>query len=1031
MRRTGPSEQGDTTPPEVPDHQLLRWIGRGSYGDVWLALNAMHKWCAVKVVFRQSEDGRAYEQEFRGLKRYDDLAGTGGSLMPIKDVGENKAKGYFYYAMELADDANTRLPLPRLTREEAVPEKLAGVAASYEPWTLSVELKRRGRLPLQECIEHGIALASALEQIHAGKLVHRDVKPANIIFVAGKPKLADVGLMAKMDATLMSFAGTEGFVPPEGPGGEGADIFALGKVLYMMATGRLVREFPQEATDFDRLADAEREQVAELQAVFDRACDPDRKDRHGSARQLREELEMRRAGVSVLRMRQLEIWVRRGKWAAAVGVPVATLLFLLLAFGAWRARVVHEATVAELQATKLSRMLVRKAGWSQSDWERVEKASKLRLDDAIVSQAVSTMSGLDARMVSHWRGAEASSVAFAPDGRVLFTGMGTNRAMLISHNTNRVELPVMGEGQACWSPEGVPLVWQQGTNACLLREAQTGKVWKEFLLAPGEKVAQESALVMAATPDASLVAAALVGKNGARVVVWDARDGRLLGEIALTVRAMTFSPEGSLFAMGDELGGTTVCSTQPFAILAKLTPGKRPNAINCLAFGEDRVVPREGTNETKRWLLAVGDSGAGIVIWDLTKRLPRTFCSGSDYNIQSLAFSPDGLSLASAGRSYVRVWDLMSGLPLLQITGAGGSDTPALAYDPTGERLAVGTFAASSASFVGLVELEQHRGIQRLRGLNFKIRKAWFSPNSRLIAALSDDWSLAVWETDSGRLRHLFEVAGVLADNAGGAFDAAGTKFGFAAGHEARLYDLQSGQALGKWSLPHGYSEEVQFDAQNRLLLVRRQPSLENPNTWRWILYELPVEKDALTLHQQMDFGYRTVSMTFPIPASQFVAMTKDRSTGLDSVRAFDVQSGNQLWQVAQHRNTPWDRFAPSANPAWCGFGIGTNNLTQIVRVADGAFIFSLPEWCYAIDPFGSNYAAQSYSPEYSHEQWFLKSVKGSNPPMLLGFDGQHIGDTFTFSPDGQRVAWGATDGTVLLADISVVSRRLSKLGWK
>src|SRR2546430_1186444 len=56
--------------------------------------------------------------------------------------------------------------------------------------------KQHGRLPLSQCLEIGRHLASALAHLHAQGLVHRDVKPSNIIFVGGVPKLADIGLVA-------------------------------------------------------------------------------------------------------------------------------------------------------------------------------------------------------------------------------------------------------------------------------------------------------------------------------------------------------------------------------------------------------------------------------------------------------------------------------------------------------------------------------------------------------------------------------------------------------------------------------------------------------------------------------------------------------------------------------------------------------------------------------------------------------------------------------------------------------------------
>src|SRR2546427_3073747 len=118
----------------------------------------------------------------------------------------------------------------------------------YIPHTLKLDLYRRGRLSADECIRIGLALTTALEHLHGHGLVHRDVKPSNIIFVGGVPKLADIGLVASMDAT-MSFVGTSGFLPPEGPGTPQADIYSLGKVLYEISMGRDRQEFPKLPPD--------------------------------------------------------------------------------------------------------------------------------------------------------------------------------------------------------------------------------------------------------------------------------------------------------------------------------------------------------------------------------------------------------------------------------------------------------------------------------------------------------------------------------------------------------------------------------------------------------------------------------------------------------------------------------------------------------------------------------------------------------------------------------------------------------------
>src|SRR4030095_9160571 len=97
------------------------------------------------------------------------------------------------------------------------------------------------RLPAGQCAEIGLALAEALEFLHARDLTHRDIKPSNVIFANGRPKLADVGLVTEVRrGEELTWVGTTGYMPPlpEPPGTKLADIFALGMVLYVISTGR-------------------------------------------------------------------------------------------------------------------------------------------------------------------------------------------------------------------------------------------------------------------------------------------------------------------------------------------------------------------------------------------------------------------------------------------------------------------------------------------------------------------------------------------------------------------------------------------------------------------------------------------------------------------------------------------------------------------------------------------------------------------------------------------------------------------------
>ena len=115
----------------------------------------------------------------------------------------------------------------------------------YEPRNLRVDMLKKPGQPLDPnfVMDVGLSLAEALAHLHEKGLAHRDIKPANIIFVDGKAKLADIGLVAANGQR--TFVGTEGFVPPEGPGTAQADIYGLGKVLYEMATGKDRLQFPE------------------------------------------------------------------------------------------------------------------------------------------------------------------------------------------------------------------------------------------------------------------------------------------------------------------------------------------------------------------------------------------------------------------------------------------------------------------------------------------------------------------------------------------------------------------------------------------------------------------------------------------------------------------------------------------------------------------------------------------------------------------------------------------------------------------
>ncbi len=260
----------------IPDHTLLKRIGKGAYGEVWLARNAIGTFHAVKIVRRAGFPAdEPYEREFRGLQKFMPISRSHPGFVNILHAGRDDRLELFFCVMEAGDD--------KTAGQRIDPE-------TYSPKSLLTELEWRGKLSPKECAELGVALAAALQCLHESQLIHRDIKPANIIFVNGAPKFADIGLVTDIRSAGrdVSFLGTEGYMAPEGPGTAAADVYALGKVLYEAAMGRDRRLYPEVPTAlYEEPAEAV---IRRLQRVIDRACEMNPTDRYQSAAALRADL---------------------------------------------------------------------------------------------------------------------------------------------------------------------------------------------------------------------------------------------------------------------------------------------------------------------------------------------------------------------------------------------------------------------------------------------------------------------------------------------------------------------------------------------------------------------------------------------------------------------------------------------------------------------------------------------------------------------------------------------------------------------
>lgn len=425
LTATGPRPGEPRAAAAVPDHTLLHVIGRGSYGEVWEARNVMGTPRAVKIIRREDFDSaRPFEREFEGIQRYEPVSRTHAGLVPVLHVGRDAEDACFYYVMELADDA------------------LDG-SGHYAPKTLRSELLRRKSLPVEECIGIGISLASALGHLHRAGLVHRDVKPSNIIFAGGMAKLADVGLVAQLSDSR-SLVGTEGYFAPEGTGQPRSDVFSLGKVLYECITGQDRLAFPDVPEEWGAGSDSRA--AFEFMEIVLRAAEPDPARRYEDTDEMLADLALLKAGKSLRALRRMETRLKRTLQVLAVSA-----LGITVAGGAWlyEKRNSDRLTEANAKATN------------------AEAVTRRLLQDSLVAEA---------RAVRQSGVAGARQQALTTVGKALEAGashleLRTQAASalgLLDAGGIQEERSVQGTGQS--------VSWSQDAGFCVIATRSGGRV---------------------------------------------------------------------------------------------------------------------------------------------------------------------------------------------------------------------------------------------------------------------------------------------------------------------------------------------------------------------------------------------------------------------------------------------------------------------------------------------------------------------------------------------------------------------------
>ncbi len=583
---------------------------------------------AVKIVYRKAfQDTRPFEREVSGIRSFEPISRLHEGFVDVLHVGINEEEGYFYYVMELGDD--------QASGQDIDPEQ-------YSPRTLAKVISPKKGLPFRDCLKLGLALSDALSDLHKHGLVHRDVKPSNIIFVNGVPKLADIGLVAQVKEAH-SFVGTEGFIPPEGPGTPQADIYSLGKVLYEASTGKDRQEFPELPTLWDK--SPEHEGLRELNEVILRACMNEPGRRYQSASEMHADMVVLENGKSVRRLRLLERQLKTLKRVGASAFLIVAVLGAVLyqVYREWerakdtRQRQVGASVAYGNQAVQSGDLLGALPYFVEAlrvDGRTSERGvmHRLRFGSALAQCPKLT--------AIHSFGAEVDDGEFSPDDQTMIIARLCGKAEIYDFRSDELYSHPFGHQDGLFSAAFSP------TGRFVATANQSGSVciWD---IASLEEVHHlpHPALVFSATfsPDGLRLVSSCMDKVAR---IWDVQTGQMVLMLKGhndAVRFASFSPDGRHIV-------TT--SYDKTVRLWNALDGRREGPalphgswVTCAAFSPDGQTLATACLDRKArlWEVATG------------KRILPDLNHGD--GVQSVEFSPDGrLILTASLDGTARLW---------------------------------------------------------------------------------------------------------------------------------------------------------------------------------------------------------------------------------------------------------------------------------------------------------------------------------------------------------------------------------------
>jgi WD40 repeat protein len=764
LRNIGPAGATLLKNASFGDYEVLEEIARGGMGVVFRARQvSLNRPVALKMILAGHLASPADVQRFQAEARMGAQLNH-PHIVPIHEVGEHQ--GQHYFSMKLMEGGS-----------------LAGQIGDGR-WKMDGPEQQRRAARLIATV------ARAVEHAHQRGLLHRDLKPGNILFdLEGRAHVADFGLSKRVEPAAEAgqaqgasptvsgtVVGTPSYMAPEQAAAlrtvtTAADVYGLGAILYELLAGRVPFQATTPLATLREVISTEPPRPRGLNPRIDRdletialkCLEKEPRKRYVSAAALAEDLErwLAREPIHARPAGPLERaakWARRRPASAALCGLLAS--FFLLGLGAlvWGWQAAEEArrnqTIRADQEAEEKRAATVRANQEARDKRRLAvklyfkniALARLEFADNNLGRANELLAECDADL----RGWEWHFLDryFHPDSLTLR-----------QHTAAVVSLAFSADGERLASVSS-PLqnrhVYRAGRrNPTTSSLHGTAGALRIFRTSDGREL-------LRIDPKANLVFCVALSPDGKSVAcsggthsetgfikVFDATSGGELFSITGhrgPVRSIAYSPDGQRLASASDDGTAKLWDARSGKLLRTIADRDSSiRAIGAVAFSPDG-----------KYLAGAIQEDTTARIWDTATG--RQVCSlqGHTGNVTRLAFSPDGRRLATASEDYTaKVWKVDTGRELLTLVGHVDG-VAGVAFSPDGTHLA----SASYDNTIRVWDAASGLVCFTLAGHVAPVTDVAYSPDGQRLATASLDDTIKLWSAKGGHAVEALRPAG-------------------------------------------------------------------------------------------------------------------------------------------------------------------------------------------------------------------------------------------------------------------------------